>query len=74
MKDIQLPIAEPTTFVVEADHTEETTVTEVLVKQSPELDFTMEPELKIPEQPPPFQPQHMQLQDEASSEVSMFTA
>ena len=74
MKDIQLPIAEPTASVVEADHTEETTVTEELVKQSPELDFTMEPELKIPEQPPPFQPEHMHLQDEASSEVSMFTA
>ena len=36
MKDIQLPIAEPTASVVEADHTEETTVTEALVKQCPE--------------------------------------
>ena len=33
MKDIQLPIAKPTVSVVEADHTEETTVTEVLMRQ-----------------------------------------
>ena len=73
MKDIQLPIAEPNASVVEADHTEETTVTEVLMKQSPELEFTVEPELEVPEQPP-FQPEHLQFQDEASSKVSMFTA
>ena len=46
MKDIQLPISEPTASVVEADHTEETTVTEVLVKQIPELEFKVEPELE----------------------------
>ena len=74
MKDIQLPIAEPTVSVVEADHTEETTVTEVLVRQSPELECTVEPELEVPEQPLPLQPVHLQFQDEASSEVCIFTA